>query len=154
MSHDLPLQLHPVSILVADDNEPWRRWVCSVLETQERLRVVAEASDGLDAVEKAGQLTPDLILLDIGLPNLNGILAANRIKQVACGAKLIFLTLEGDQEVVKAVLSDGAFGYVLKADAAELLAAIDAVLRGERYLSRQVVDQVARSAAFELLAAS
>ena len=115
MSHDLPLQPRPARILVADDNEPWRRWVCSVLETRERLRVVAEASDGFDAVEKARQLIPDLILLDIGLPNLNGILAANRIKQVARGAKIIFLTLEGDRDVVKAVLSDGAFGCIVTA---------------------------------------
>ena len=91
-----------VRVLVVDDFEPWRQQVCSMLQTRPELPVVAEAGDGLEAVQKAQELKPDLILLDIGLPNLNGLEAANRIRQVAPDASIIFLTQNNDKDVVRA----------------------------------------------------
>ena len=81
-----------VSILVVDDFEPWLRQVCSMLQTRPYLRVVAEAGDGLEAVQKAKELQPDLIVLDFGLSTLNGLEAATRIRQLAPDSKIIFLT--------------------------------------------------------------
>jgi DNA-binding NarL/FixJ family response regulator len=122
--------------LVVDDFEPFRRFVCSTLEQIPDLQVIGEALDGLEAVQKAEELRPDLIVLDIGLPKLHGLEAAKRIHQVAPDARIIFLTLNRDKDVVQAALRNGAQGYVLKADAAsELLAAVAAVLSGDRFLS-------------------
>ena len=121
-----------VRVLLVDDFEPWRQRVSSTLQRRKELRVVAEVADGLEAVQKAKELKPDLILLDIGLPNLNGIEAANRIRQLVPGAKIIFLTQNSDKEVVQAAMSSGVQGYVLKTDAAtELLTAVSRVLRGD-----------------------
>jgi len=128
--------LSSVRVLVVDDLESWRQRVCSMLETRPEIRVVAEAGDGLEAVQKAQELKPDLILLDIGLPNLNGLEAAKRICQVAPDAKIVFLTQNRDRDVVQAALSDGARGYILKADAwRELLTAVDQVVGGNYFLS-------------------
>jgi DNA-binding NarL/FixJ family response regulator len=125
-----------VRILLVDDFEPWRRHVCFILQTRPELRVVAEVADGLEAVQKAQELQPDLILLDIGLPHLNGVEAANRIRQVAPGARIIFLTQISDKDVVRAALSTGAKGYVLKTDSgSELLPAVAGVLGGDVYVS-------------------
>ena len=108
----------------------------SSLGPLQHLQVVGEASDGLEAVQKAQVLKPDLILLDIGLPNLNGIEAAKRISRVVHGSKVIFLTVESNADVARVALTNGAQAYVLKSDAAtELLPAIEAVLRGERFVS-------------------
>jgi DNA-binding NarL/FixJ family response regulator len=79
-------------ILVVDDFEPWRRQVCSMLQTRREFRVVGEAADGLEAVQQAQELNPDLILLDIGLPSLNGLAAANRIRRFSPDARIVFLT--------------------------------------------------------------
>jgi DNA-binding NarL/FixJ family response regulator len=123
-------------VLVVDDFEPWRQQVCSIFRTQPELSVVAEVADGLEAVQKAQELKPDLILLDIGLPNLNGLEVANRIRQVAPGAKIIFLTQNSDRDMVRAALSTGAQGYVLKIDAgSELLPAVAGVLGGDDFVS-------------------
>jgi len=137
-----------VRILVVDDFDPWRQQVCSILVARPELRVVAEAADGLVAVQKAQELKPDLILLDIGLPNLNGLEAANRICQVAPGTKIIFVTQNSDKDVARRALSNGAQGYVLKADAAsELLAAVAAVLGGYQFLSSGVTGPMTSSEA-------
>jgi DNA-binding NarL/FixJ family response regulator len=128
-----------VRLLLVDDSEPWRRSVCSMLGTQEHLHCVGEVVDGLEAVQKVSELKPDLILLDIGLPNLNGIEAASRIRQIAPAAKILFLTQEGDPDVARLALSSGAQGYVVKTDAGrELLPAVDAVVRGDRFVSRRL----------------
>jgi DNA-binding NarL/FixJ family response regulator len=101
-----------------------------------QLQVVGEASDGLEAVRMAGELKPELILLDIGLPRLNGVEAALRISELVPGAKILFVSQDSDAEVVQAALSNGAQGYVLKADAGiELLPAIKATLLGESFVS-------------------
>jgi two-component system, NarL family, response regulator NreC len=122
-----------VRILVVDDFEPWRQQVCSMLQnTAGVFHVVAEAADGLETVQKAQKLKPALILLDIGLPNLNGLDAARRIRQVAPDAAIIFLPQNSDKDVVLAALSTGAQGYVLKTDAgSELLPAVAEALGGD-----------------------
>ena len=122
--------------LVVDDSEMWRRQICSILQAQPELRVVAEIADGLEAVQKAKELQPDLILLDIGLPNLNGLEAANRIRQLAPDARILFLTLNSNQDVVRAALNTGAQGYVLKTDAGrKLLPAVAGVLGVDDFVS-------------------
>jgi DNA-binding NarL/FixJ family response regulator len=125
-----------VRILVVDDFEMWRQQVCSMLQPCSHLCVVAEAADGLQAVQKARDLKPDLILLDIGLPNLDGLEAANRIRQVAPDAAIIFVTENSDTDVVHAAFGAGARGYVLKTDAGrELLPAVASALGGDDFVS-------------------
>jgi DNA-binding NarL/FixJ family response regulator len=124
-----------IRILVVDDFQDWRRQVGSLLQARLEWQVIAEASDGSDAVQKAEDLKPDLILLDIGLPKLNGIEAARRIRQVSPGTKIVFLSPNSDPEVVQAALSTGAEGYLHKAYAqSDLLPAIETVLRGQQFV--------------------
>jgi len=126
-----------VRVLVVDDYEPFRRFVCSTLEQRPGLQVVGEASDGLESVHKAEQLQPDLIVLDIGLPSLNGIEAARRIRKLSPNSKMLFLSQESSVDLVEEALRLGALGYVVKAHAGtELLAAIEAVCQGRQFLSR------------------
>jgi DNA-binding NarL/FixJ family response regulator len=121
---------------VVEDFEPFRRTVCSTLEQRPDLQIIGEASDGLEAVQKAEELQPDLILLDIGLPNLNGIEAAQRIRKLAPESKIIFVTQEPSADVVQEALRIGALGYVVKTHAGiELLDAVEAVRHGRQYLS-------------------
>jgi len=89
-----------IRVLVLDDYQSWRDYICSLLQTKPEFRVVAELADGLEAVQKAQRLKPDLILLDIGLPALHGLEVAERICQVAPAVKIIFLTLHSDADVV------------------------------------------------------
>jgi DNA-binding NarL/FixJ family response regulator len=128
--------LPSIRILITDDYPDWRRQVHSLLLARPTWQVVAEASEGLEAVQKAEELKPDLILLDIGLPQLNGIRAARQIRQRSPGSKIIFLSLNSDLDIVRAAMSTGALGYVLKIDARrELLPAMDAVLSGKQFVS-------------------
>jgi DNA-binding NarL/FixJ family response regulator len=133
------MMMPDVHILVVDDFAPWRQHIRSILELRTEFQIVGEASDGLEALHKAEELKPDLILLDIGLPKLNGIEAGNRLSQLVPGAKVIFVTAIGDVDVVQTAWGNGAQAYVLKVDAArELLPAIDAVLRGNKFASSGV----------------
>jgi DNA-binding NarL/FixJ family response regulator len=128
-----------VRVLVVDDYAPFRQFAASTLQTNQDLQVVGEASDGLEAVRKAEELKPDLIVLDIGLPNLNGIEASRRISKVAPDAKILFLTQINDAELARALFANGARGYVLKAHAAsDLLPAVVAILDGEQFVSAAV----------------
>jgi DNA-binding NarL/FixJ family response regulator len=130
------LQLSSVRILVVDDFEPWRRFASSLLRGKPELQVVGEASDGLEAVQKAVELKPDLILLDLHLPRLSGLQAARQIRKLAPESKIIFLSQESSDDIVQAALSLGAWGYVVKASAAsELLVAVEAVLSGKSFVS-------------------
>jgi DNA-binding NarL/FixJ family response regulator len=125
-----------VRVFVVEDFAPFRRFLISELQTRSELQVICEASDGLEAVHKAEELQPDLILLDIGLPKLNGIEAAHRISRVLPDAKILFVSQDNDPDVVAAALSDGAKGYVHKLDVTtELLPAVQAVLHGEHFVS-------------------
>ena len=98
--------------------------------------MIGELADGLEAVQKAQELQPDLILLDIGLPTLNGIEVAQRIQKVASTVRILFASQDDDEDVVQAALSTGEKGYLLKADGSELLPAIEAVLRGDRFVTK------------------
>jgi DNA-binding NarL/FixJ family response regulator len=124
-----------IRILIADDFEAWRREFCLLLRGRPELQVVGEAANGLEAVHKAEELQPDLIVLDIGLPKLNGIEAAQRIRQLSANTKILFLSQNNDLEVVQAALGTGALGYVYKMNAQEeLLSAVDAVLLGKQFV--------------------
>jgi DNA-binding NarL/FixJ family response regulator len=125
-----------VRILLVDDYEPFRRFVRSTLRKRPSLQIIAEVSDGLEAVQQAQELKPDLILLDIGLPTLNGIEAARKIRKLAPESKIIFVTQESFADVLQEALSTGAQGYVLKARAGiDLIAAVEAVIEGRQFLS-------------------
>ena len=123
-------------MLVVEDFEPFRSFVCSALKQKPELEIVCELSDGLAAVQKADELKPDLILLDIGLPGLNGIEAGRQIRKLVPDAKIIFLTQESSQDVVQEALRLGALGYVVKTRAgSDLIPAVEAVLQGKQYVS-------------------
>lgn len=125
-----------VRILVVDDYEPFRRFVRSILQKNLDCRNILEAPDGVEAFELAEELKPDLVLLDIGLPTLNGIDAARRILKVAPTSKILFVSENRSVDVAEEALSNGAGGYVVKSDAgSELLPAIKAVLEGKRFIS-------------------
>jgi len=123
-------------ILVADGFEPWRRYVSSALQQDESLQIVGAASDGFEAVQKAIELKPNLVLLSIGLPTLRGLEAAKQIRKAVPGVKLLFATQIVDQDVMAEALKTGAHGYLWKMDAhRELLLAIRTILRGEKFIS-------------------
>jgi DNA-binding NarL/FixJ family response regulator len=126
-------------ILVVEDFEPFRRLAVSTLQERPELLTIYEASDGLEAVQKAQELQPDLIVLDIGLPTLNGIEAARRIRKLSPQSKMLFLSQESSAEIVQEALGLGASGYVVKAHAGgELSAAVEAVLRGNQFVGSGV----------------
>jgi DNA-binding NarL/FixJ family response regulator len=125
-------------ILLVDDFEEFRRFVSSILQKRAEFHVIGQASDGLEAVQRAGELQPDLILLDIGLPGLNGIEACRQIRKASPNSRILFLSQESSAEVVREALSLGAHGYLWKSDADELLLAMDQVLQGEKFVSRRL----------------
>jgi DNA-binding NarL/FixJ family response regulator len=128
--------MSPFRVLVVEDFLPFRRFICSALGEKPELQVVGEASDGQEAVHKAEELRPDLILLDIGLPTLNGIEAARQIRKLAPESKIVFVSQESSADVIEEAMNLGAMGYVVKAQAGrELLAAVDAVRDGRKFVS-------------------
>jgi DNA-binding NarL/FixJ family response regulator len=129
------LQLAAVRILVVDDYALFRQFVVGLLGKRPELQVVGEASDGLEALQKAVELRPDLILLDIGLPSLNGIEVARQMRNLVPESKIIFLTQESSADVVQEALSLGARGYVTKSKAHDLFAAVEAVFSGKTFVS-------------------
>jgi len=134
-------------VLVVEDHEPWRRFIIARLQTRSDLRIVGEASDGLRAVEQAKELQPDLILLDIGLPTLNGIEAARQIFKVAPQSRILFATENRSSEIVEEALRTGALGYIVKSDAVkQLLPGVDAVLHGMRFISASLAAQLGEHA--------
>jgi DNA-binding NarL/FixJ family response regulator len=125
-----------VRVLVVDDFDPWRVFVVQHLNDQSHVRVLACAADGLDGMQKAEELQPDLILLDISLPKLNGIELARRVRKLVPKAKILFLSSNADPDVVRAAFCAGGAGYVLKADAGgALLTGMEAVLLGKQFVS-------------------
>jgi DNA-binding NarL/FixJ family response regulator len=127
-----------IRILVVDDFETWRRYVCSLLQKHGQYDVIGEVADGLEAVHKAQELQPDVILLDINLPSLNGIQAARRIRECAPKTKILFVSENTSEDIAEEALRTGAQGYVVKEDARrELLIAIATILRGEKFLGRR-----------------
>jgi DNA-binding NarL/FixJ family response regulator len=125
-----------IRVLVVDDNEPFRRFVRTTLSTKPELEIIGEVSDGLEAVQKALELQPALIVLDIGLPGLNGIEAARRIRKLSPKSTILFLSQESSPEIVQEALCLGALGYVIKAHAArDLLIGVAAVLGNKQFVS-------------------
>ncbi len=125
----------PVRILLVEDFEPFRNLIRMLLEGKSGLQIIAEVADGQEAVHKAAELKPGLILLDIGLPSLNGIDAARRIRELSPDSKILFVSQESSFEVVQEALSLGA-GYVIKTRAAsDLLSAVEVVLQGGSFVS-------------------
>lgn len=134
----------PASVIVVDDVPNFRNLVVSLLQKEPELQVMDEASDGIEAVRKAKQLHPDLILLDIGMPNLNGLDAARFILRLSPESKIIFVSQESSIEIVQEAFDIGARGYVVKMEiATELLSAVACVLRGNTFIG-------ARFASFHL----
>ena len=124
-----------ITVLLVDDFGAFRATISLLLKKKPGLQIVAEASDGIEAVEKSRQLQPDVILLDIGLPKMNGIAAAQQIREVAPKSKIIFVTQETSADVMKEAIGLGATGYVVKAKVeSELLKAIDLVLEGKQFI--------------------
>ena len=120
---------------MVEDFEPFRRFICSTLGKRSEFEIVEEVADGLEAVQKAEELQPDLIVLDIGLPSLNGIDAARRIRKLTLKSKILFISQESSADVVQEALASGALGYVVKAYAGnELFAAVEAVLQGRQFV--------------------
>ena len=128
--------MSPMRVLVVEDFAPFWQVIRSTLAERPDVQVIDEVADGLEAVQKAELLEPDLVLLDIGLPTLNGIEAARQIRQLAPDSKIIFLSQEFSAEVVEEALRLGAWGYVPKTRAgSDLLPAVEAVLSGKRFVS-------------------
>ena len=132
-----------IRVLVVDDYAPWHGFVSTTLRKEPELEIVGNVSDGLEAVQQAQQLQPELILIDIGLPTLNGIEAARRICVVSPASKILFVSENCSVDVAEEALSNGAGGYVVKSEAAsDLLPAIKAVLEGKRFVSASSSQQV------------
>ena len=123
-------------VLVVEDFAAFLQVVRSTLAERPDVQVIGEVADGLEGVQKAELLEPDLVLLDIGLPTLNGIEAARQIRKLAPASKIIFVSQESSSEVVQEALKLGAWGYVVKTRASsDLLAAVDAFLEGRQFVS-------------------
>lgn len=129
----------PVRILVADDHQVVRTGLRALLESKSGWQVCAEAANGREAVEKAAQLKPDVAVLDIGMPLLNGVEATRQIRKLSPKTEVLILTMHDSELLVQEVLGAGAHGYILKDDAdRNLVAAVDALRRHKPYLSPRV----------------
>jgi len=124
-----------LSVLVVDDNELWRGHVRAALKDHRRWSIVAEGSNGFEAIEKAAALRPDLILLDIGLPVLSGMAAARQILANDPQSRIMFMSANGSPAMVEAAMRMGVRGYLLKSDAHQLVAAMDAISQGQAFIS-------------------
>ena len=124
-----------VRIVVVDDFENWRRAIVSILEEDPGLEIVGLASDGVDGVQRCWELKPNLVVLDVGLPNLSGLEAAKQIREVSPDTKILFLSANRSREVIREALRMGAAGYILKENAGrELLAAVRSAVRDDEFL--------------------
>ena len=125
-----------VQILIVDDSVPWQRFVQSRLEAAPGLKVITAAADGSEGVQKASELQPDVVLMDVSLPGMNGIEAARQIRRISPGSKILFVSMLNELDVIQAAFEAGGSGYVLKWDAGrDLIPAIGAILLGQRFVS-------------------
>jgi len=140
------LEKSTLRVLVVEDYEPFRQFITAKLKTNPHLRIVKEACDGAEVVQQAQELHPDLILIDVSLPTLNGIEAARRIREVSPSSKILFVSENRSPDIAEAALEAGAGGYVVKSDAAgELLPAVKAILEGKRFLSSSIAAQYSKA---------
>jgi DNA-binding NarL/FixJ family response regulator len=131
--------MRPLRILIADDHSVVRAGLRSLLESRSDWEVVAEASDGRDAVDKATKLKPDIAILDIGMPLLNGVEATRRIRAASPATEILILTMHESDDLVQQVINAGARGYILKDEADRvLLAAVDATRNHKPYFSTRI----------------
>jgi DNA-binding NarL/FixJ family response regulator len=130
-------------ILIADDHEVVRQGLRALLQGHAGWEICGEAQDGRDAVDKAAQLKPDMVILDIGMPNLNGLDAARQILRADPQTKVLVLTIDESEQVMREVLSTGARGFLLKSDAArDLVAAVDALEHHRTFFTSKVAELV------------
>jgi DNA-binding NarL/FixJ family response regulator len=128
----------PVRTLIVEDYEGLRKLLRLKLQEKTKCVVIGEAVDGLQAVQQAKELQPDLILLDLSLPKLNGMEVFRRIRELSPHSKVVILSQDSSPEVVQGALRLGAAGYLLKSDANELPSALDAVLHGAVFVSTRL----------------
>lgn len=130
-------------LLIADDHEVVRRGLCQLLQAHEGWEICGEAADGREVVEKAAQLKPDVVILDVGMPNLNGLAATRQLTQRDPSCKVIVLTITDSDQVIREALDAGARGFVLKSDAArDLVSAVEALQRNRMFFTPRVNDMV------------
>jgi DNA-binding NarL/FixJ family response regulator len=135
--------LSVLRILIADDHEVARQGIRSLLESHAEWEVCGEARDGREAVEYASRLKPDVLLLDIGMPNLNGLDAARQILATTPEARILILTVHDSEQVVREVLAAGARGFLLKSDAGrDLLAAVEALQHRRTFFTSSVAQMM------------
>ncbi len=128
--------MSPYRIVLADDHVLFRQGIKNILEGAKALEVIGEASDGLKLLELLKKVTPDMVILDISMPNLRGIEATREIKTISPDMKVLILTMHRDKEYVYHAIAAGAEGYLLKEDAdTELFAAVEKIRQGEHYIS-------------------
>ena len=124
--------------LIVEDYEEFRRFIRSKLQQKTECVIVGECLDGLQAVQQAQELQPDLIFMDVALPKLNGMVALRQIIKVSPNSKIVLLSQNNSAEIVQEALRRGAAGYLLKSDANQLPLAIDAILQGTVYVSSRL----------------
>jgi DNA-binding NarL/FixJ family response regulator len=130
-------------ILIADDHGLVRRGACAVLQARRGWRVVAEAADGREAVQKAIELKPDVAVVDIGMPELDGVEVVRQIREAVPDTKVLVLTMHESDQMVRRALEAGARGYLLKSDlTASLTKAVKAIAEGKRFLTPKVSEIV------------
>jgi DNA-binding NarL/FixJ family response regulator len=135
--------MEAMRVLVADDHEVVRRGICSLIEGQPGWKVAAEAADGREAVEKTKELKPDLTVMDISMPSMNGLEATRQIMKDCPESKVLVLTVHDSDPLIREVLDAGARGYVLKADAGrDLVAALEALRRNKTFFTAKVAQTV------------
>ena len=135
-----------IRILVVDDHQWWTRHVSEELQNDPRYRVIGEVADGLDAVRAVERLKPDLMVLDVGLPTINGIEAARRILADAPDTRILFLSEQRSPDIAQAALHTGAYGYIVKSDAGgELLTAVAAIAGGNSFVGARLAAEVEAS---------
>jgi DNA-binding NarL/FixJ family response regulator len=131
--------MRPVQILLADDHEVVRKGLRALLEAQPGWKVIAEATDGRDAVEKAKDMHPDVAIVDIGMPSLNGLEATRQIVKKAPRTRVLVLTMHDTNPLIQQVVKAGARGYVLKSDvASDLVSAVEALCRDQTFFTSKV----------------
>jgi DNA-binding NarL/FixJ family response regulator len=130
-----------VRVLVVDDSMPWQKFIRTQLEIYPGAYIISTESSGFEAVRKAAELQPDLVLLDIHLSTLNGIEVAQQIRMIAPQTAILFVSGESDLDYVQAAFRAGGLGYVLKQEVAmDLLIGMEAVLLGKRFISPSLGD--------------